>query len=65
MHIPKPASGFSDLTRSRQSWLKNMYALSGRFGAAGSFLDLVLRVLEETFCLGSLGIALLNAQKIN
>jgi hypothetical protein len=36
--IPKPASGFSALILSRQSWLKNMYAESGRFGAFGSFL---------------------------
>ena len=37
---PKPASGFSVLIRSRQSWLKNMYADRARFGALGSFLDL-------------------------
>lgn len=35
--IPKPAPGFSVLIRSRQSWLKNMYALSARLGALGSF----------------------------
>ena len=33
---PKLASGFSALTRSLQSWLKNMYADSARFGAFGS-----------------------------
>lgn len=44
--------------RSRQSCEKNMYALSGRFGAAGSFFDLVLRLLATgvTLGFGSLGI---------
>jgi hypothetical protein len=37
---PNFASGFSSLMRSRQSWLKNMYALSGRLGA---FLSLGAR----------------------
>lgn len=54
-HVPKPASGFSALTRSRQSWLKNMYALRGRLGAAGSFLVFVRRVVVDTFCVGCLG----------
>jgi hypothetical protein len=38
---PNPASGLSILMRSRQSRLKNMYALSGRFGA---FLSLGARL---------------------
>jgi hypothetical protein len=48
-HIPKPAPGFSALTRSRQSWLKNMYAERGRLGA---FLSLAL-VLRSPRALGS------------
>lgn len=36
-HIPKPASGFSALILSRQSWLKNMYADKGLLGLLGSF----------------------------
>ena len=36
-HSPNPASGFSVLILSRQSWLKNMYAERARFGALGSF----------------------------
>ena len=40
---PNPASGFSALILSRQSWLKNMYAESARFGAFGSFLPLAGR----------------------
>jgi len=38
--LPKPASGFSTLILSRQSWLKNMYAERARLGALGSFLPL-------------------------
>lgn len=38
--IPKPASGFSVLILSLQSWLKNMYADRARLGALGSFLAL-------------------------
>lgn len=41
--LPNPASGFSALTRSRQSWLKNIYADNARLGALGSFLDFVAR----------------------
>ena len=38
--LPKPASGFSALILSRQSWLKNMYAESARLGLLGSFFPL-------------------------
>ena len=37
VYIPKPASGFSALILSRQSWEKNIYAERARFGALGSF----------------------------
>jgi hypothetical protein len=40
--VPKLASGCSVFTRSRHSWLKNMYADSARFGALGSFFFLEL-----------------------
>ena len=54
---PKLASGFSALTRSRQSWLKNMYADSARFGALGSFL---LFVPEERVDFSGLSAAALR-----
>lgn len=40
-YSPNPASGFSVLILSRQSWLKNMYADRARFGASGFFFELV------------------------
>lgn len=40
IYRPKPASGFSVLILSRQSWLKNIYAERARLGAFGSFLAL-------------------------
>lgn len=46
---PKPASGFSVLILSLQSWEKNMYAESARLGAFLSFLPLVARGAFSAF----------------
>ncbi len=60
-HPPKPASGFSPLTRSLQSWLKNMYAESARLGALGSFFALPLGVFSALSaalrCVGRVSLA--------
>lgn len=46
---PNPASGFSVLILSRQSWLKNIYADIARLGALGSFFAFPPRVAFSAF----------------